>query len=114
MTPVGARIRSLREERDLSLRSLAKAAGVSVGYISKVEHGISSPTVDMLTKLAEPLGIHPFLLIAPDEHYDAALELTRLQAAIRTTKWYATMLADGLRKHLNALTEAAGAAGRAA
>lgn len=112
MTPVGTRIRALREERGLSLRAFAKQASVSVGYLSKVEHGDSSPTVDMLTKLAGPLGVEPFLLIAPEEHYDAAVELARLQAAIRTTKWYTTMLADGLREHLNALTEAAGAAGR--
>lgn len=112
MTPVGTRIRALREEMGLSLRALAKQASVSVGYLSKVEHGDSSPTVGMLAKLAGPLGVHPSLLIAPDEHYDAAMELIDLQAKLRVTRWYTAMLADGLREHLNALTEATGAAGR--
>ena len=108
MTPVGTRIRALREECGLSLRALAKQASISVGYLSKVEHGESSPTVDMLTKLAEPLGVHPSLLIAPDENYDAAMELIDLQAKLRATRWYTMLLADGLRKHLDELIETAG------
>lgn len=107
MTPVGTRIRALREEMGLSLRALAKQASVSVGYLSKVEHGDSSPTVDMLTKLAEPLGVHPSLLIAPDENYAAAMELENLKAQLRATRWYTIQVAEGITAQLAGVLEAA-------
>jgi transcriptional regulator with XRE-family HTH domain len=39
MTPFGARIRSLREQRGLTLRDMAAEIGVSSAYLSALEHG---------------------------------------------------------------------------
>jgi transcriptional regulator with XRE-family HTH domain len=39
MTPFGARIRILREQRGLTLREMAEAVGVSSAYLSALEHG---------------------------------------------------------------------------
>ena len=39
MTPFGARIRDLREERGLSQKQMAAALGVSPAYLSALEHG---------------------------------------------------------------------------
>lgn len=39
MTPLGARMRALRETRGLSLATMAQALGVSAAYLSAVEHG---------------------------------------------------------------------------
>lgn len=55
---VGARIRALRSERDLSLRGLADQSGVSANAISRIERGESSPTVSSLHRLARALGVH--------------------------------------------------------
>jgi transcriptional regulator with XRE-family HTH domain len=46
-----------REKRGLSMRGLASRAGVSHVAILKIESGKISPTVAMLEKLAEALGI---------------------------------------------------------
>jgi transcriptional regulator with XRE-family HTH domain len=54
---VGARIRELREERDLSLRALAEMCNVSPNTVSLIERGLSSPSVDTLQRLASGLGI---------------------------------------------------------
>lgn len=39
MTPLGAKLRQLREERGVSLKDMAKALRVSSAYLSALEHG---------------------------------------------------------------------------
>ena len=39
MTPLGAKLRSMREERGLSLKDMAKALHISSAYLSALEHG---------------------------------------------------------------------------
>ncbi|MFN4163293.1 MAG: helix-turn-helix domain-containing protein [Ferrovibrio sp.] len=39
MTPFGARIRSLRQARGISLKQMAEDLGVSAAYLSALEHG---------------------------------------------------------------------------
>jgi transcriptional regulator with XRE-family HTH domain len=39
MTPLGAKIRQLREERGVSLKEMAAALNVSSAYLSALEHG---------------------------------------------------------------------------
>ena len=53
---LGARMRALRQSRSVSLAALAKACGKSVGYVSQVERGLSSPTLKEVALFAEVLG----------------------------------------------------------
>ena len=39
MTPLGAKIRQLREERGISLKQMAEALNISSAYLSALEHG---------------------------------------------------------------------------
>lgn len=39
MTPFGARVRALREEKGVTLTAMAEAVGVSAAYLSALEHG---------------------------------------------------------------------------
>jgi len=39
MTPFGDRMRKLRAERDMTLKEMAEALGVSSAYLSALEHG---------------------------------------------------------------------------
>jgi len=39
MTPFGAKLRRLRAERNLQLKAMASALGVSAAYLSALEHG---------------------------------------------------------------------------
>ncbi len=50
-------LRYWRERRGYSVRGLAKVAGVGYVSIVRIENGHMSPTVAMLEKLAEALGI---------------------------------------------------------
>jgi transcriptional regulator with XRE-family HTH domain len=54
---VGARIRTLRLERKLRLQQLAEHTRLSIGFISQIERGISSPSLSALTHLADALDV---------------------------------------------------------
>lgn len=55
--PLGARIRTLRLERGLSLRALARVVGVSASLVSQIETGKSQPSVSTLYAITQALGI---------------------------------------------------------
>jgi transcriptional regulator with XRE-family HTH domain len=54
---VGSRLRSLRQQRGLSMQVLAERSGLSVNAIGRVERGESSPTVSSLHRCARALGV---------------------------------------------------------
>ncbi|UCD98654.1 MAG: helix-turn-helix domain-containing protein [Chloroflexota bacterium] len=54
---VGNRLRELRQERSLSMRSLARLSGLSTNALSMIERGKTSPSVSTLYKLSEALEI---------------------------------------------------------
>ncbi len=54
---VGQRLRILRDERDISMRSLARRSGLSANALSMIERGLTSPSVSTLTKLAGALEV---------------------------------------------------------
>ncbi len=54
---VSARLRELREERGISMRTLATRSGLSANALSMIERGKTSPSVSTLYKLAAALGV---------------------------------------------------------
>jgi transcriptional regulator with XRE-family HTH domain len=54
---VGRRLRLLRQKRGRSLQELASDTGLSIGLISQIERGLSSPSVKNLVALGEALGV---------------------------------------------------------
>lgn len=52
MTPLGAKLRALRESRGVSLKDMAKALNVSSAYLSALEHGRrGTPTWVLLQRI---------------------------------------------------------------
>jgi transcriptional regulator with XRE-family HTH domain len=64
---VGARVKSLREAMDLSLRDLAERSGVSAPMLSQVERGETSPTLAVAEKIAAGLDLSLSQLLRLDE-----------------------------------------------
>jgi transcriptional regulator with XRE-family HTH domain len=54
---VGTLLRVLREERGLSVRTLATNSGFSASFISQVENGQASPSISSLEKIVGCLGV---------------------------------------------------------
>lgn len=52
-------LKRIRADRELSQEALALKAGVERAYIGLIERQKSSPTIDMLAKLADVLGVEP-------------------------------------------------------
>jgi transcriptional regulator with XRE-family HTH domain len=64
---VGARVKSLREAMDLSLRDLSERSGVSAPMLSQVERGETSPTLAVAEKIAAGLDLTLSQLLRLDE-----------------------------------------------
>jgi transcriptional regulator with XRE-family HTH domain len=80
---VGTELRSLREEKGLSIRALARASGISANAISMIERGRTSPSVSTLYKMANALNvpITDFFESVPERQnvvFRKALERTRV------------------------------------
>lgn len=54
---VGKRLAELRQERNLSMRALARASGLSANALSMIERGRTSPSVSTLHRLAEAMQV---------------------------------------------------------
>jgi len=63
---IGRKIRDLRLRRGLTVHQLATASGLSKGFISQLENGITAPSIASLTGLAEVLDTSIAYLVAPD------------------------------------------------
>ena len=54
---IGRQIRDLRRAKSVTLQSMAKTVGRSVGYLSQVERGVSALPVPVLQSISEVLGV---------------------------------------------------------
>ncbi|AOY96515.1 DNA-binding protein [Cupriavidus sp. USMAA2-4] len=51
------RLRTLRRQRGLSLEALAEQTGLTRSYLSKLERGLSSPSIATVLKIAQAYGM---------------------------------------------------------
>lgn len=61
---IGSFIREQREAAEVSLRQLAKLAGVSNPYLSQVERGLRKPSAEILQQIARGLSVSAETLYA--------------------------------------------------
>jgi len=57
-------VRALREQRQWSQERLAREAGISTGYVARLEKGQHDPSLSTIEKLARALGVKPERLLA--------------------------------------------------
>lgn len=53
----GQKIKNLRNKKGYTLKQLSDITGLSLSFISDIEHGRSQPSIDNLKKLATGLGV---------------------------------------------------------
>ncbi len=87
---LGDRLRQLRKERGTTQEELADSANINRSYLSVIENGHSSPTVDVLERLAEALGVNVWTLLS---------EIEEKHFTYDTEEEYE--MCDGLRDFLN-------------
>jgi len=67
---VGNTLKSLRKDRKFTLKELAAKTGVSISFLSQVERGKSSVTLESLKKIADALDVNPSVFFAKDDLQD--------------------------------------------
>jgi transcriptional regulator with XRE-family HTH domain len=71
---LGAKLRTEREARGLTLRELARRIGVSPSLVSQIERGLVMPSVGTLWSMATELGLVMDQLFKSDEHKTRSTE----------------------------------------
>jgi transcriptional regulator with XRE-family HTH domain len=91
LRPLGAQVRLLRLERNLSQQALAGRAGLSYKYLGRIELALADPGAEVLVRLARALDVSVgrlFETITPtsgDHSYHLSpLDLDELSAAVTT------------------------------
>ena len=54
---IGAEIRDLRKAKRLTIKAMAEATELSIGHLSEIERGISTPSIKALHDIARALGV---------------------------------------------------------
>lgn len=57
MDDIGLRLQNLRNQQGLSQRKLARSAGVSNATISLIEHGRTDPSMGLLKRILDAMGV---------------------------------------------------------
>lgn len=70
---IGRRIRSTRRSKDMTAQALAKQAQISTGYLSEVERGLSTVSVDKLRSIASALNVDLQFVLEGSGRTDAKL-----------------------------------------
>lgn len=54
---IGKKIKFLRQSKEMTLKTLSERVGLSIGFLSQLERGLTSVAVDCLSKIADVLGV---------------------------------------------------------
>ncbi len=81
MDPIGPRLKTLRSHHGLSQRQLARKSGVSNATISLIEHGRTDPSMGLLKRVLDAMGVSfaDFFATenrAPEKYFFASSELS--------------------------------------
>ncbi|TVQ27451.1 MAG: XRE family transcriptional regulator [Spirochaetaceae bacterium] len=83
---LGRNIRAAREKLGYSQQHLAERADLSPGHITDLEKGRKWVSADSLARIADALGIEPFMLLLPADYsadLDAFSLLTEYAMSVR-------------------------------
>jgi len=64
---LGVKIRSIRSERGMTLKTLADQTGFSISFLSQLERGKSSATLESLKKISIAFGVNPSYFFEEEE-----------------------------------------------
>lgn len=82
---LGRNLKRLRTRKGLSLERFAKLSGVSRGMLSQIETGKSAPTINVLWKIANALGV-PFAALLDSQRVNGTVVLKRANAKILASR----------------------------
>ena len=82
MMGLGERIRARRKELGLSQSDLAERTGMTASFVSQVERGVTSPSIDSLYRISQALDVPVFhFLLEPEATSPVVRHNERVQLA---------------------------------
>ncbi|MBU8770285.1 helix-turn-helix domain-containing protein [Cytobacillus oceanisediminis] len=94
---IGEKINKLRTEKKLSMRELGEKIGVSHAHISKLESGISSPSMELLKKLSDFFDIDVSYFVSDESVFTTEEKnvLKEKELSIEHLKEHYNLVIDG-------------------
>lgn len=72
---IGRTVRALRRQRNVTVAELAKSTGLSIGMLSKIENGVTSPSLTTLQSLSNALSVPLTTFFRGFEEHRAAVHV---------------------------------------
>jgi transcriptional regulator with XRE-family HTH domain len=82
---IGKRIRTVRQEKGLSLNELASKTGFAKSYLSQIENLKREPSISALSQVAHVLGVDVLFLLSGELQNSEAQSLTFVKQGERKT-----------------------------
>ena len=79
----GEKIRSAREDMDLSQREMANLIPMNQSNYSKIERGVQEPSIEQLRRICQILKLDPRYLLDIDEYESISAEDMKLLRDIK-------------------------------
>ncbi|ARW38065.1 helix-turn-helix domain-containing protein [Bacillus velezensis] len=64
---MGEAIRRIRKEKKKTLDEVAEAVGITHSYLSRIERNLQQPSIQVIEKIADYLGVHKSYLFFDEE-----------------------------------------------
>jgi len=102
---IGQRLKTIRDDRGLSLRDLAATSGVSAPMLSQVERGETSPSLEIASRIATGLDLTLSQLLRLDEEAHVVVVRSSDRAATSRDGHHVEQLTPPLPGRRHAVTE---------
>lgn len=93
---IGREVKYLRKARDSTLADLSSATGLSKGYLSQVERGISNPSIKALHSISRALDVTISWFFSPGPKNDEVLRNTIVRVDERRSLSFSSGITDEL------------------
>lgn len=93
---VGVKLKGLRKAKKVTLKELSAETGLSVSYLSQVERGVSSLSINSLGRIAQALGVSTdYFLDPPEIHEDSVMRSYEQSVfTVDSSKFYYSRLSN--------------------
>jgi transcriptional regulator with XRE-family HTH domain len=101
---LGAKIRELRQGRELSLARVAEACGISTSLLSQVERGVVSPSLQTLHSIGQYFAVPMFAFFEEDTPREAVVRRSeRRKLAFPSSQVTYELVTPDLQRQLEVL-----------
>lgn len=69
---IGSKLKDLRNSKKMSLKELSKSTGISITFLSDIEHNRSNPSIDSLKAISNTFNVKPSYFL---DDFDSSISI---------------------------------------